>query len=48
MSAGVLYGMGAQATASKLGIEVAVASKITQTFFDHFRQIRSWIQQIKR
>jgi DNA polymerase I-like protein with 3'-5' exonuclease and polymerase domains len=44
----VIYGMGAQATASKLGIEVAQASRITQSFFDHFRQMRSWIQQIKR
>jgi DNA polymerase I-like protein with 3'-5' exonuclease and polymerase domains len=45
---GVLYGMGPQATTNKLGIEVAQASKITQSFFDHFRQIRTWIQQIKR
>jgi DNA polymerase-1 len=47
-AAGVIYGMGAQATASKLGIAVAQASRITQSFFDHFRQMRSWIQQIKR
>lgn len=40
--------MGAQATAAKLGIDVAQASRITQTFFNHFKQIRSWIQQIKR
>jgi DNA polymerase I-like protein with 3'-5' exonuclease and polymerase domains len=40
--------MGAQATAAKLGIDVAQASRITQTFFNHFKQIRLWIQQIKR
>lgn len=40
--------MGPQATAAKLSIDVSTASRITQTFFDHFRQIRAWIQQIKR
>ena len=45
---GVLYGMGAAATAAKLGMEVAAAGRITQAFFDHFKQIKAWIQQIKR
>ena len=44
---GVLYGMGSQAAAVKLGIDVASASRITQAFFDHFKQIKVWIQQIK-
>ena len=39
--------MGAQAAAAKLGIDVASASRITQAFFDHFKQIKVWIQQIK-
>lgn len=44
---GVLYGMGAQATASKLGIDIASASRITQSFFDNFRTMKAWILQIK-
>ena len=40
--------MGAQATANKLGIEVAAASRITQSFFDAFKQMKSWIMHIKR
>lgn len=44
---GVLYGMGPQAAAAKLSISVEAASGITQTFFDNFKQIRTWIQQIK-
>ena len=44
---GVLYGMGPQAAAAKLSISVEAASRITQTFFDNFKQIRTWIQQIK-
>ena len=40
--------MGAPATATKLGIDVGAAGRITQTFFDHFPQIRAWIQQTKR
>ena len=39
--------MGPQAAAAKLSISVEAASRITQTFFDNFKQIRTWIQQIK-
>jgi DNA polymerase I-like protein with 3'-5' exonuclease and polymerase domains len=46
--AGVLYGMGTQATATKLGIDVARASSIISTFFDRFKQIKVWIQRVKR
>jgi DNA polymerase I-like protein with 3'-5' exonuclease and polymerase domains len=48
MLAGVLYGMGTQATAAKLGIDVARASSIISTFFDRFKQIKVWIQRVKR
>lgn len=45
---GVLYGMGAQATAAKLGIDVASANQITSSFFRHFKNMKAWIQSIKR
>lgn len=45
---GVLYGMGPQATAAKLGIDVAAANQITHSFFNHFKKMKTWISHIKR
>jgi len=44
---GVIYGMGPQAAASKLGLDVPAVNKITHAFFEKFRSIKSWLQQIK-
>ncbi|KAJ1416206.1 hypothetical protein B484DRAFT_482002 [Ochromonadaceae sp. CCMP2298] len=37
---GVLYGMGPAAAAAKLNIEVSAAARITQSFFNHFKQMK--------
>lgn len=44
---GVLYGMGPQAAAARLGIDINTASKITNSFFNNFPQVKSWIQRVK-
>lgn len=44
---GVLYGMGPQAASTKLGIDVMTASKITNSFFSNFSQVKVWIHRVK-
>jgi len=44
---GVLYGMGPAAAAAKLNIEVSAAARITQSFFNHFKQMKAWTAKIK-
>lgn len=44
---GVLYGMGPQSAATNLGIDVVTASKITNSFFNSFSQVKTWIQRVK-
>jgi DNA polymerase I-like protein with 3'-5' exonuclease and polymerase domains len=46
--AGVLYGMGPQAAAAKLGISVPAASQITNAFFDRFKEVKRWVAAVKR
>jgi hypothetical protein len=45
---GCIYGMGPQAAAARLGIEVATVSCITQSFFQHFRGVLQWIRRIRQ
>eukprot|EP01041_Mallomonas_annulata_P005934 gene5934-11971_t len=44
---GVIYGMGPQAAAAKLGISVATVKTITEAFFDRFKAVKAWLQEIR-
>jgi DNA polymerase-1 len=45
---GIIYGMGAASTAQKLGIELSAAHKIINSFFMKFKNVRKWMESIKR
>ena len=42
-----MYGMGPQAASEKLSIDLSQVMKITTAFFDKFKSIKAWLQQIK-
>jgi DNA polymerase I-like protein with 3'-5' exonuclease and polymerase domains len=44
---GVIYGMGAQAMAARLGIQVGDAQHIMQAFFDRFNHVQAWMHRVK-
>jgi DNA polymerase I len=44
---GVVYGMGPQAAAARLNIDVVTAAKISNSFLNSFPQVRTWIQKVK-
>lgn len=39
---GIIYGMGKEATASKLGIDINTVTKMINTFFNKFEQVKIW------
>ena len=45
---GTIYGMGPALAAAKLGIDVASANRITHSFFNNYKQMKSWMMTIKR
>ena len=45
---GTIYGMGPALAATKLGIDIASANRITYAFFDNFKQMKSWMTKIKK
>ena len=47
MLLGVLYGMGPQLAAARLGISVAAVNKITHSFFDRFQTVKKWMNDVK-
>jgi DNA polymerase I-like protein with 3'-5' exonuclease and polymerase domains len=44
---GVMYGMGTTSTAARLGIDVNEAKGIISAFFDRFKQLHGWMEQVK-
>jgi DNA polymerase I-like protein with 3'-5' exonuclease and polymerase domains len=44
---GVMYGMGTSSVASKLDIDVKQAKLITNAFFQEFRAVHNWMNEIK-
>lgn len=40
--------MGAHLTAAKLGVSVSKANQITEEFFKHFKQLKTWSLIIKK
>ena len=44
---GLIYGMGAELMAKKLSISKVEAKKIMDAFFNEFRQVQVWMQDIK-
>lgn len=44
---GVLYGMGPQAAAAKLGITVQSVNTILQSFYRKFNTVKKWISDVK-
>lgn len=44
---GVVYGMGNEAAAAQLKIDVRAVKAITESFFKLFPQMKAWIQNIK-
>ena len=45
---GTIYGMGPALAASKLGIDVASANRITNAFFNKYKDMRLWMMKIKK
>jgi DNA polymerase-1 len=45
---GVIYGMGPQAMAAKLGLTANEASRIMKRFFDTFHGMKEWMNGVKR
>ena len=45
---GTIYGMGLPAAASKLNISLQVAHSIVNSFYSKFKNVKMWIQFIKR
>jgi DNA polymerase I-like protein with 3'-5' exonuclease and polymerase domains len=42
-----MYGMGTQATATKLSVDTNTATSITNAFYRKFGTVRDWIQSTK-
>lgn len=40
--------MGPALAATKLGIDIASANRITHAFFDNFKQMKAWMSKIKK
>lgn len=45
---GTIYGMGPALAASKLGIDVAAANRITNAFFNKYKDMKLWMMKIKK
>jgi hypothetical protein len=45
---GTIYGMGPALAASKLGIDVAAANRVTNAFFNKYKDMKLWMMKIKK